>query len=332
MRCNVGKNRKDHSFDQQYKSIEQLIREADSLSPEQMEKQMEWAEAEAASETPLGGKKIPSPPDNEFEIIRSKMEARGITPRVMAEFDQEQQEAFQSESGFLEAQKEWFTLHSDAQKSRAKFRHFWKRSGNREGGKKKPLPYCFRTAGAAAACMVAAIAIFNLRPELDVMGKRNYTYVSRVREGDKTSIVWNNQEDYISSEGKLEEAYTKIKAELGMPVMRLNYIPIGMKFSELVIENGHARLELKCKDNYIYVLQVHYLKDNSDINFTDSEPYDKIYNELIDETIPIRRMMVNGGKYEYYAYLKMGGTRYYLQGIMNEADFFCVVENLSIEQ
>ena len=81
MRCNVGKNRKDHSFDQQYKSIEQLIREADSLSPEQMEKQMEWAEAEAASETPLGGKKIPSPPDNEFEIIRSKMEARGITPR-----------------------------------------------------------------------------------------------------------------------------------------------------------------------------------------------------------------------------------------------------------
>ena len=118
MRCNVGKNRKDHSFDQQYKSIEQLIQEADSLSPEQMEKQMEWAEAEAASETPLGGKKIPSPPDNEFEIIRSKMEARGITPRVMAEFDQEQQESFQSESGFLEAQKEWFTLHSDAPKSR----------------------------------------------------------------------------------------------------------------------------------------------------------------------------------------------------------------------
>lgn len=230
MRCNVGKNRKDHSFDQQYKSIEQLIREADSLSPEQMEKQMEWAEAEAASETPLGGKKIPSPPDNEFEIIRSKMEARGITPRVMAEFDQEQQEAFQSESGFLEAQKEWFTLHSDAQKSRAKFRHFWKRSGNREGGKKKPLPYCFRAAGAAAACMVAAIAIFNLRPELDVMGKRNYTYVSRVREGDKTDIVWNNQEDYISAEGQLPEAYEEVGKKLGINVLKVNYLPSGFSY------------------------------------------------------------------------------------------------------
>ena len=44
MRCNVDRNKKDRSFDQQYKSIEQLIREAYGLSPDQMEKRMEWAE------------------------------------------------------------------------------------------------------------------------------------------------------------------------------------------------------------------------------------------------------------------------------------------------
>ena len=36
MRCNVDRNKKDRSFDQQYKSIEQLIREAYGLSPDQM--------------------------------------------------------------------------------------------------------------------------------------------------------------------------------------------------------------------------------------------------------------------------------------------------------
>lgn len=330
MRCNVGKNRKDHSFDQQYKSIEQLIREADSLSPEQMEKQMEWAEAEAASETPLGGKKIPSPPDNEFEIIRSKMEARGITPRVMAEFDQEQQEAFQSESGFLEAQKEWFTLHSNAPKSRAKFRHFWKQSGNREGGKKKPLPYCFRAAGAAAACMVAAIAIFNLRPELDVMGKRNYTYVSRVREGDKTDIVWNNQEDYISYEGKLIEAYNEIHEKLGINVLKVNYLPKGFFLSGFNINGGQARLEFICNGNYFYVLQTTYSKENSSNRFSDGQAYSEVFNDWLNMRIPIQKTLRTDGLYEYSSYFELENAYYYIQGVLEEEEFINIIKNITI--
>ncbi len=329
MRCNVGKNRKDHSFDQQYKSIEQLIREADSLSPEQMEKQMEWAEAEAASETPLGGKKIPSPPDNEFEIIRSKMEARGITPRVMAEFDQEQQEAFQSERGFLEAQKEWFTLHSDAQKSRAKFRHFWKRSGNREGGKKKPLPYCFRAAGAAAACMVAAIAIFNLRPELDVMGKRNYTYVSRVREGDKTDIVWNNQEDYISFEGDLTEAYNKISEQLGINVLKINYLPSNVFLSTVTIDAGQARLTFSYESNFIYVLEVLYSKNNSGSRFSDGQEYTVVFNEWLGQNIPVQKIEQEKDTYEYSAYIEIDNAYYYIHGAIDEKEFINIIKNVS---
>lgn len=329
MRCNVGKNRKDHSFDQQYKSIEQLIREADSLSPEQMEKQMEWAEAEAASETPLGGKRIPSPPDNEFEIIRSKMEARGITPRVMADFDQERQEAFQSESGFLEAQKEWFTLHSDAPKSRAKFKHFWKRSGNREGGKKKPLPYCFRTAGVAAACMVAAIAIFNLRPELDVMGKRNYTYVSNVKEGDKTDIVWNNQENYISFGGKLEAAYDEIEKQLGINVLKVNYLPPNVHLSKVNIDAGQARLTFSYESNFIYVLEVLYSKNNSGNRFSDGKEYIFVYNEWLEQNIPIQRIEQESGQYEYSAYVEVENAYYYIHGAIDEENFIKIIENVS---
>lgn len=329
MRCNVDRNKKDRSFDQQYKSIEQLIREAYGLSPDQMEKRMEWAEAEAASDAPLGGRSIPNAPEHEFQTILSKMEARGITPRVMADFSRDQQRVLQSENGFLAAQRAWLSVKPDPV---IKSKGIGPGRRESENAKKTFFSVPVRTAGAAAACVAAGIAIFTLRPGIDVMGKRNYTYVSEVRDGEKTDIVWNNQENYISSgEGKLEQAYSRIQEELGMPVVRLNYMPTGMKFSGLTIENGHARLELDYKDNYVYILQVHYLKDNSDMDFTDSEEYTNLYNEWINKTIPIRRVEIEEGIFEYYAYLEMKSAHYYLQGIMDEMDFFNIVKNLSVK-
>ena len=174
MRYNVDRNKKDRSFDQQYKSIEQLIREAYGLSPDQMEKRMEWAEAEAASDAPLGGRSIPNAPEHEFQTILSKMEARGITPRVMADFSRDQQRVLQSENGFLAAQRAWLSVKPDPV---IKSKGLGPGRRESENAKKTFFSVPVRTAGAAAACVAAGIAIFTLRPGIDVMGKRNYTYV-----------------------------------------------------------------------------------------------------------------------------------------------------------
>ena len=233
MRCNVDRNKKDRSFDQQYKSIEQLIREAYGLSPDQMEKRMEWAEAEAASDAPLGGRSIPNAPEHEFQTILSKMEARGITPRVMADFSRDQQRVLQSENGFLAAQRTWLSVKPDPV---IKSKGLGPGRRESENAKKTFFSVPVRTAGAAAACVAAGIAIFTLRPGIDVMGKRNYTYVSEVRDGEKTDIVWNNQENYISDEGKLMEAYDEIKEtvkyELGLTVS------IGVSFNKIFAKLG----------------------------------------------------------------------------------------------
>ena len=328
MRCNVDRNKKDRSFDQQYKSIEQLIREAYGLSPDQMEKRMEWAEAEAASDAPLGGRSIPNAPEHEFQTILSKMEARGITPRVMADFSRDQQRVLQSENGFLAAQRAWLSVKPDPV---IKSKGLGPGRRESENAKKTFFSVPVHTAGAAAACVAAGIAIFTLRPGIDVMGKRNYTYVSEVRDGEKTDIVWNNQENYISSgEGKLEQAYSRIQEELGMPVLKLNYVPTGMTFSALTIENGHARLELDYKYSYVYVLQVYYSKENSDADFSDGEEYALVYNEWLDKNISIRRKEIQKGKFEYYAYLKVDNAHYYLQGIVEGIEFEKIVKNLNV--
>ena len=246
MRCNVDRNKKDRSFDQQYKSIEQLIREAYGLSPDQMEKRMEWAEAEAASDAPLGGRSIPNAPEHEFQTILSKMEARGITPRVMADFSRDQQRVLQSENGFLAAQRAWLSVKPDPV---IKSKGIGPGRRESENAKKTFFSVPVRTAGAAAACVAAGIAIFTLRPGIDVMGKRNYTYVSEVRDGEKTDIVWNNQEEYISDEGKLEDAYVEINETLGIKVLKVNYLPTDVELEKVSINSGQARLTFSYEQN-----------------------------------------------------------------------------------
>lgn len=326
MRCNVDRNKKDRSFDQQYKSIEQLIREAYGLSPDQMEKRMEWAEAEAASDAPLGGRSIPNAPEHEFQTILSKMEARGITPRVMADFSRDQQRALQSENGFLAAQRAWLSVKPDPV---IKSKGLGPGRRESENAKKTFFSVPVRTAGAAAACVAAGIAIFTLRPGIDVMGKRNYTYVSEVRDGEKTDIVWNNQENYISDGGKLEEAYAEINETLGIKVLKVNYLPADVELEKVSINSGQARLTFSYEQNYIYVLEVLYAKNNSDGRFSDGHVYKNIFNEWLNRDISIQRTEQESGQYEYSAYLEIDNAHYYIHGAMEEDEFVNIIENVS---
>lgn len=326
MRCNVDRNKKDRSFDQQYKSIEQLIREAYGLSPDQMEKRMEWAEAEAASDAPLGGRSIPNAPEHEFQTILSKMEARGITPRVMADFSRDQQRVLQSENGFLAAQRAWLSVKPDPV---IKSKGLGPGRRESENAKKTFFSVPVRTAGAAAACVAAGIAIFTLRPGIDVMGKRNYTYVSEVRDGEKTDIVWNNQENYISDEGKLMEAYDEIKEKLGINVLKINYLPSNVILSKVSIDAGQARLTFSYKNNYIYVLEVLYSKNNSGSRFSDGESYIMVFNEWLNRDISVQKVEQGNDQYEYSSYLEVDNAYYYIHGAMDEHEFINIIENLS---
>lgn len=326
MRCNVDRNKKDRSFDQQYKSIEQLIREAYGLSPDQMEKRMEWAEAEAASDAPLGGRSIPNVPEHEFQTILSKMEARGITPRVMADFSRDQQRVLQSENGFLAAQRAWLSVKPDPV---IKSKGLGPGRRESENAKKTFFSVPVRTAGAAAACVAAGIAIFTLRPGIDVMGKRNYTYVSEVRDGEKTDIVWNNQENYISDGGKLEEAYAEINETLGIKVLKVNYLPADVELEKVSINSGQARLTFSYEQNYVYVLEVLYSKNNSSGRFSDGQQYKSVFNEWLNRDISIQRIQQEEEQYEYSAYLEIENAYYYIHGAMEEEEFINIIENVS---
>ena len=254
------------------------------------------------------------------------MEARGITPRVMADFSRDQQRVLQSENGFLAAQRAWLSVKPDPV---IKSKGLGPGRRESENAKKTFFSVPVRTAGAAAACVAAGIAIFTLRPGIDVMGKRNYTYVSEVRDGEKTDIVWNNQENYISDEGKLMEAYDEIKEKLQINVLKLNYLPRGIRLSGVNIDAGLARLDFIYKSNYMYVLQIIYSKDTCENRFSDGELYTTIYNEWLDVSIPVQKIKRSDNQYEYSAYVEIENAYYYIQGVLAENEFFSIIQDLS---
>lgn len=309
-----------------YQSIDHLIKDAYGLNAKQLEKRMEWAMKVAESGSCLKGKPIPEAPENEFRIIKAKMAARGITPRVMADFDEETQKAMQRED-YIDS-----TLvlpHQKAEQERtswnpvAEVKEFWEM-------KKKRYRKVIRMAGMAAACVVFVAAVI-LVPRIDAIAKKNYRYEPRVEGGEKGKIIWNNQDNFITESGKLEEAYSEIKEKIGGPILKLGYIPDGMVFSNLEIKAGVARMEFVYAGNSVYMFEVLYLRDNTGIYLSDCDEYVLAENEWIGKNIPILKNQTPKGNDEYCAYFEVDNAYFTLEGIMNEEAFIKIVENVILD-
>lgn len=312
---------------QKDQSIEQLIKEAYGLNARQLEKQMEWAMGTAESGSLLKGMPIPEAPENEFRIIMAKMAARGITPKVMADFDEETRRAMQREdyldtTPILPHQRaEWEKTNRNPVADVKEYLEL----------KKKRFRKVVRMAEAVAACALLVMAVI-LVPRIDAIAKKNYKYEARVESGGKGEIVWNNQENVITEVGKLEEAYVKIRETLGGPILKLGFMPEGMVFSELEIKAGYARIEFVYAGNSVHMFEVLYLIDNTGKYVSDRNEYKIVKNEWIDKKIPIQKNKTPGGKQEYCAYFVEDNAYFILEGIMEEKDFIKIVENIVLEK
>ncbi len=325
MRCHVDKG-KSGADGQKYQSINQLIKDAYGLSAKQIRKQMEWAELKAQSETFLDEASIPESPEGEFSVILAKLAARGITPRRLADFDQESRKAMGKED-YLD--REGLPHQMDLEEEGCKGLGLGMKKMLGSAGKLLERP--LRIAAVAAACLTVGVVIF-LAPRIDAIAKKRYQYEARVESGERGRIVWNNQDDYISDVGNLEKAYEQIRDELGIPVLRLNYIPEGMYLSSLDIKDGQVKMEFVYEGNCVYMFEVSYLAAGSGAQYSDCEEYKAVFNEWLQQDIPIRRSKREKGGYEYNAYFSVGELYYIFSGVMNEYEFFNIVKDLAVEK
>lgn len=374
-----------------------LLDDACSLTQEELRERMDWAIQEAKSDAPLGGIPIPPPPENEFQIILAKMKERGITPKLMADYDEEPGAPLNgSTEEFIDEVSEGKTEYIVEEPQKVNEEHSADKPGAREkgntdkligagsensteksptsetseqatgksgkeidgtpgkaeeaakniveekdkqkeaegegrGSKKNVFLQLTKAVGVIAAGVAVTVAVVMLKPGIDVVGKRNYEYKSRIRNEEKGDVVWNNQEDYITNQNKIDEVYEEIKDKLGIAVLKLNYMPEGMQLSKYVIEKRHVRLEFTDNKNYLYVIEVLYPIDNSENRFSDRQEYKTIFNEWIGEEISVQVNKVKEGMLEYSAYFERGNAFYYIQAVTEEQEFDNIIESLILE-
>lgn len=174
--------------------------------------------------------------------------------------------------------------------------------------------------------LVAAVGAILLGTGMMASGRRYYQFWGENR--GKGEIVFNNVEA-ISEADSLEKAYEVIAERLGIQVIQLSYIPDGMEYEGVVVEQSAACIDLRYRNKKIYFHQITNENANSTGYNSDREPYREIYNRPLQKSIKIYKNVLEDNQIELNAYWTDGNAFYYLDGVIEEEIFDKIVKNMN---
>ena len=181
-------------------------------------------------------------------------------------------------------------------------------------GKKKVL---------ATAALVAVIAGMLGGTAI---GKKSYFF--RRLKNSEPAIYMDNYKNKEEN-SHLEEAYNKIKSDMNIPLLRLNYRPTNMSFEGYTVyNNNEVELTFLYEENIIRLLQIQNKKSTSANMISDRQQKNTIYNKWLKKNIEYSSNTVEDGSTEYEAVLLENGGAYYLFGNMPKLEFEKILKNI----
>lgn len=177
---------------------------------------------------------------------------------------------------------------------------------------------------ALAAAILGTLSVGGV---VSVVGRSGFRY-DRVKEsnGDE-AIAWRNTPVIEQSDG-LQEAYEKIAEELDIPVLKMSYIPQGMRFETLIFENRRAFIIFNYKGHSIWLAEVGDTPVVDNIHVSDREYFADEFNRRLGETVYFSRNRLENGDIEYSAEIMKVEAYYYISGIMEEEDLKSIVQQM----
>lgn len=179
-----------------------------------------------------------------------------------------------------------------------------------------------------SAAMVGIVGVVLFNVGMKASGTKFFEYKIKVIEDGKKSYTWNGDGE-LSAMTNFNTAYEEIKNKLGIAVLQLSFRSSEVDFSGLRIDENHATIEMKCKDNYIHFTQSKYIIENKGSRISDCEDFIEVENEWIGKTIMVKRNKLANDEYEYKAEFNIDGAYYELVGIIDEELFISIVESIS---
>lgn len=177
------------------------------------------------------------------------------------------------------------------------------------------------------ALLVSVLGAAILSSGVAASGKRNFEFKQENLDEQGRNMLISN--DDILLEGYAEkEAYQKIKDTLGIEVLRLAYVPEEMKFHELEISQGVAKMEFLYNGNSIYFVQSLYSVENNTNTVSDRGEYGRVRNTILGKDLYIQKNVVGKDIEEYSSVFVNGKTYYSLEGIVEEEEFKTILRKI----
>lgn len=181
------------------------------------------------------------------------------------------------------------------------------------------------------ALAAAVLGSVLLMTSISAGAKRSYRYEQSSREGVKSDVAIDNEENNKNS-GSLEMAYKEIHEQLGINVLKLGYKPKGMKYLKTAVSGRHATIYLEYNENSLYVVQNLKTVENSFNMISDRINGDSVYNQWFDREIEIESAKTENGEIEYSVQITEGNAYYYISGIIELEEFEKIVKDLTLAE
>lgn len=178
---------------------------------------------------------------------------------------------------------------------------------------------------AISAALAAAFAVLL---GITAIGGRSYFLRERKNELNVTIINNNQNKKNIS---QIEEAYQLIETELGIPALRLEYMPLDLELRTAVWKESSITLQFYYNGNVI-ILYEGEKADNMSVGIeSDRNKKKTVYNERLNQDITYLGNELEDGRIEYETLLTIDENIYYFSGIMPEEEFVKIIKFFSIK-
>ena len=178
---------------------------------------------------------------------------------------------------------------------------------------------------AISAALAAAFAVLL---GITAIGGRSYFF--RARRDELNAVIINNNQNKKDI-SQLEEAYQLIESELGIPVLRLEYMPLDLEFKTVIWKETSITLQF-CYNENIIILYEGEKAGNMSVGIeSDRDQQKTVYNKWLGQEIAYLGNELEEGRVEYETLLTIDENIYYFSGIMPEEEFVKIIKFFSFK-
>ena len=195
-----------------------------------------------------------------------------------------------------------------------------KRQGEKQN-KKKIVRFGKKKALATAALVAVIAGMLGGT----AIGKKSYFL--KVRRNEATISLDNDKN--MPSNSKLEQAYEALESELGLPVLKLGYIPKELQFINYDIYEDGGQIEFSYCGKSVYLIQRKKEMSVSAEIKSDRNEEGIIFNKWINKDIEYYINDLEDNNQECECFITINNSYYYLFGYIEKEEFEKILEYLN---